>query len=576
MMNKFILSISVITAALVMLSFTNTNSSSNTTDTIFTPEVLDPQGNGDAKALADIDGDGTMDPILGGSNLGWYMKDSSWNYYSIIASPPYQEFSTDMQAEDIDGDGDPDIIVGDAGGINNLLWFENPRINPPAGSGSDPRIAANWVYHVIGTHGDWVHDIEIGDLDNDGKLDVVSSGHGHTHVWKNNLPSAWLDIPLQNAGKGISIGDINKNGRADIAIPNGWFDTPVSLAAGTWNFYQIDVGTAKDEVLLMDVNGDNNLDLVTIDAHNRDEFAWFQAPLDPTSSTWTKTIIDGSMGAHKLEAADFNNDGFADILAGLELSELSIYFNSADSMGVFTKQQIDTKAAHNARAGDIDNDGDIDVFGADYINHPPALVYINESAIPVELTSFSFNIVEGKIILNWTTATEINNSHFIVQRGNDKFSFTDIGRVEGNGTTTEISNYSYQDISAEDGIYFYRLKQVDYDGSFSYSNKIEVDLIQPLELSLQQNYPNPFNPTTTIKYQIPPTKTLLSRGVGGVSIALKVFDVIGREIATLVNERQKPGNYEVVWDASEFSSGVYFYRLDAGDYFESKKMILLK
>ncbi len=533
---------------------------------IFTSETIDPQGNGDAKALADIDGDGTMNPILGGSNLGWYSTDSIWSFHEIASNPPFIEFSTDMQAADIDNDGDPDVIVGNAGGTNNLIWFENPRINPPTGSGNDPTIAANWSNHIIGTHGDWVHDIEIGDLDNDGKLDIISSGHGFTHIWKNDLPFGWIDIQLSNAGKGVFIGDINSDGWKDIATPFGWLANPTVTILNSWEFYPISVSAPNDEVLLADINGDSRLDLITIDAHGPSEFAWYKSPSDPTLSSWIKTIIDGSMGAHKLEAADFNNDGFVDILVGLELDDLSIYFNSTDSMGIFTKQQLDTKAAHNARAGDIDNDGDIDVFGADYAGHPPSVVYFNESVVPVELTSFTYAVSEGTVVLNWTTVTETNNSHFIVQRSYDNISFMPIARIEGNGTTSEISKYSYADDSLENGLYFYRLKQVDYDGSYSYSQVIEVRLGIPINFYLAQNFPNPFNPNTIIEFQITEASF----------VSLRIFDPTGGEVANLVSDELSAGKYKYSWDASNLSSGVYIYQLDAGNYFETKKMILLK
>jgi hypothetical protein len=520
---------------------------SSLSDIIFTSEIIDLQGNGDAKALADINGDGKLHPVLGGGvSLGWYERDSVWIFHQIISPPPYQEFSTDMQAGDIDGDGDPDIVVGDGGGTNNLLWFENPRINPPAGSTNDPRIDSNWSYHTIGSHGNWVHDIELSDLDNDGLMDIVSSGHGLTRVWKQWDSLSWVEIQLSNAGQGIFIGDINKDGRPDIATPAGWFDTPDSLSAGPWNYFPISVGSAKDEVLLMDVNSDSLLDLVTIDAHNAQEFAWFESPADPTSSAWTKHVIDPAMASHKLEAADFNNDGRPDILTGMELTDLSIYFNEFDSSGLFTKIQLDTRAAHNARAGDVDGDGDIDVFGADYLNHPPAKVYWNESAIPVELSSFTVNVNGNETVLNWITATETNNAYFEIQKSKDKLHYFNIAKVKGHGTTAEKSTYTFIDKNAEGGTFYYRLKQVDYDGSFTYSQSIKVNLAFPKKFFLNQNYPNPFNPTTTIKYSIPsfthpliPSQEGKERSDRGVLVTLKIYDILGKEVATLVDAKTK-------------------------------------
>ena len=200
--------------------------------------------------------------------------------------------------------------------------------------------------------------------------------------------------------------------------------------------------------------------------------------------------------------------------------------------------------------------------------------------VPVELTSFVANVIDGNVVLNWITATELNNSGFEIQKGSHtstSLNVTDwesIGFVNGNSTTTEKSFYSFADHSPVAGKSFYRLKQIDFDGSFEYSNIVEVDLTLPLEFSLEQNYPNPFNPATSIKY------TLSSKQ----NVQLLVYNVLGKEIATLVNEEKPAGNYEVNFDASKLSSGVYFYQLQASDletisgqgFVETKKMILIR
>ncbi|MFI5237078.1 MAG: T9SS type A sorting domain-containing protein [Ignavibacteriales bacterium] len=190
--------------------------------------------------------------------------------------------------------------------------------------------------------------------------------------------------------------------------------------------------------------------------------------------------------------------------------------------------------------------------------------------IPVELISFTGKIHGGKIILNWSTATELNNLGFEIERMLNGSYFYTIGFVEGNGTTTEIQNYSYTDSYAEQGTTYYRLKQIDFSGKFSYSNELEVDFNIPDFYSLGQNFPNPFNPSTMIKYQIPDLSF----------VTIKIYDVLGTEIATLVNEEKPAGSYEVEFITSSInyhpSSGIYFYRIQAGDFIETKKMILLK
>lgn len=127
-------------------------------------------------------------------------------------------------------------------------------------------------------------------------------------------------------------------------------------------------------------------------------------------------------------------------------------------------------------------------------------------------------------------------------------------------------DYSFNDNNLEPGVYSYRLKQIDFDGSFSYSNEIEVDINGVTDFALGQNYPNPFNPATVINYQLP---------VNGL-VTLKVYDVLGKEVITLVNEEKPAGVYEVNFNAADFASGVYVYKLQAGDFVSSKKMILTK
>ena len=206
--------------------------------------------------------------------------------------------------------------------------------------------------------------------------------------------------------------------------------------------------------------------------------------------------------------------------------------------------------------------------------------------IPVELSSFTATAINNNVQLKWSTASELNNMGFEIERkgplstpslreGTSQTSLRGdwgaIGYVDGYGTTTDIQHYSFSDNNLESGVYSYRLKQIDFDGTFSYSNTIEVDLNGLTSFTLEQNYPNPFNPSTKIKYTIPLVGTSLMNFV-----QLKVFDVLGNEVATLVNELKPAGVYEVTFNASELSSGVYIYKLQTGDYISARKMLLTK
>lgn len=217
--------------------------------------------------------------------------------------------------------------------------------------------------------------------------------------------------------------------------------------------------------------------------------------------------------------------------------------------------------------------------------------YEYPSEIPVELVSFTINISGNNVTLIWTTASETNNQGFEIERqvgsrqstvGNPPGSvagWEKIGFVEGKGTTTETNNYTFMDNSLSQGKYQYRLRQIDFDGTSHYSNVIEAEIGIPAEFLLSQNFPNPFNPSTTISWQSP---------VGSWQ-TLKVYDLLGREVATLVNEFKPAGRYEVEFNSHSgegrnLTSGVYFYQLKVGDpsagsekgFVETRKMVVLK
>lgn len=185
--------------------------------------------------------------------------------------------------------------------------------------------------------------------------------------------------------------------------------------------------------------------------------------------------------------------------------------------------------------------------------------------VPVELTSFAAASDKNDVILTWDTATELNNQGFEIQR-KITGEFERVGFVEGKGTTTEAQNYLFRDKDLLSGNYTYRLKQTDFDGSFAYSDEVEIEISQPNVFYLGQNYPNPFNPSTNIKYSIP----------ADGNVTLKIYDILGEEVSTLVNEYQQAGTFDVVFDGSNLSSGVYYYQLTSGELTSTKKMMLTK
>ncbi len=190
---------------------------------------------------------------------------------------------------------------------------------------------------------------------------------------------------------------------------------------------------------------------------------------------------------------------------------------------------------------------------------------VTGSPIPVELTSFAAAYKNNSVQLTWKTATETNNRGFEIEKRSTGGNWAKIGFVAGNGNSTEIKHYSFVD-AAVNGKAFYRLKQIDFDGSFNYSGIVEVNAAVPGKFELAQNYPNPFNPTTGISFKI------AQQG----KVSLKVYNVIGKEVASLVDGVKAAGSYTVQFNASNLSSGVYYYTLKTNEFTSTKKMVLIK
>ena len=199
--------------------------------------------------------------------------------------------------------------------------------------------------------------------------------------------------------------------------------------------------------------------------------------------------------------------------------------------------------------------------------------------LPVELTSFGVTISSNNIQLNWKTATELNNMGFEIERSISAYNsilgeWQKIGFVKGSGTSTIQHEYSFTDSKAIQGIVKYRLKQIDVDGTFEYSQAVEVDLTMPNEFALSQNYPNPFNPVTEISFALPVES----------NVNLVVFNSLGEKVATLVNNVEQAGIHKVTFDAKALTSGIYFYQINSSSvdpnlgqsFRQIKKMMLLK
>jgi serine protease AprX len=195
-----------------------------------------------------------------------------------------------------------------------------------------------------------------------------------------------------------------------------------------------------------------------------------------------------------------------------------------------------------------------------------ALAAVNYFSTPVELQSFSAAVIEGKVNLNWVTATEKNNRGFEIEKKLSNADYKTIGFVGGQGTKTSPTNYSFIDQNNVNGTATYRLKQIDFNGEYTYSNEITLNVTSATDFVLKQNYPNPFNPSTKINYSVPTAS----------KIKLALYDILGNQVKVLSNDFKEAGNYTYTLNADGLASGVYIVRLSSGLSNKAIKITLTK
>jgi hypothetical protein len=549
---------------------------SGTADSL-TPKVNYITGDAPFSVItADLDGDGDLDlvtanyaadsiSVLKNNGNGTFAQRV---HYAVGVRPQT------VASADLDGDGDMDLVTANINSHNISILKNNgdgtftTKVDYPTGNNPDAAIVV--------------------DVDGDGDIDVVSSNFSPNtiSVFKNNGDGTFavkVDYATGTSPYSITSADLDGDGDIDIVTGNaispsisvlknngnGSFTAPVNYTTGF---------LGSNSIAAADIDNDGDIDIITAHSSTRDISILKNSGtgvFDPSTPYGTGT------NSYSVIAVDIDGDADIDVvLADYDLNTVSVLKNT--NGGTFSgKTNYGTgNKPRSVTFADLDGDGDLDLAAANFLDDNIS-VFSNITApvLPVELVSFSASVTLFNTALKWKTATEVNNYGFEIQRTIDNGqlkiparpaggdNWNTVGFVEGNGTTNTPKEYSFTDKGLQAGKYSYRLKQIDRDGKFEYSNEVEVTVADaPKEFALEQNYPNPFNPVTMINYQLPMNNHVI----------LKVYDALGREVATLVNEMKKAGSYSAEFDASKLASGIYFYRLQAGEFVETKKMLLMK
>jgi len=322
-----------------------------------------------AKIVADFNGDGLPDIAIGGAKgpLVWYAY-PTWKK-SLVAEGGYQ--TVEGEPADIDKDGDQDIVMG------GIVWYENP--GPKGQSAARP-----WTAHRVAQLR--THDVEVGDLDGDGKLDIVtrdqssfgSPSGNRFHVWKQQTPDEWSGLEVECPhGEGIKLSDLDRDGDLDVVIGTRWYENTGDILKGPWteHIYSTSWKHADTEVQCRDLNNDGRLDIVLTPAELRGDMyhiSWFEAPKDAKSPNWPEHVIEKVQETvvHSLGVADMNNDGKADVVIaemhqGADPDEVRVYLNQGGGLK-WTREVLSTTGSHDIVLADIGADGDVDIVGANH------------------------------------------------------------------------------------------------------------------------------------------------------------------------------------------------------------------
>ena len=545
----------------------------------------------------DVNGDGYSDVIVGtvryyhgeiyeGRAYVYHGSASGLSATSNWAAEGNQESAqfgwSVSTAGDVNGDGYSDVIVG-AYGYDNGEPNEG-RAYVYHGSASGLSATSNWTAEGNQVDAWFGYSVSTaGDVNGDGYSDVIvgarnygigQSNEGRAFVYHGSASGLsatlnWFaEVNQVDAFFGTSVstaGDVNGDGYSDVIVGAPYYDNGATDEGRAFVFYgNFGLGLGLQSTIQQYRSGTSTVigphGITGIDGQLRfNGFA--KSPFGRADGKLVYEYVENGLPFGSIVNSSGSQSAYSDLgtaITGIDLNE--------DVSGITTMKNYRWRA--RVKYNPVNNPHQVYGPWRYYTSYQPTSFGSfkpQDAPLPVELFLFDASVEKGDVKLNWITQTEVNNYGFEIERKIED-DWHKLGFVQGNGNSNSPKRYSYIDNKPVGGNQFqYRLKQIDNDGHFEYSDIVEVELI-PLEFALYQNYPNPFNSITRIKYQLPQE----------CKVIIKIYNIIGAEVLELINDKKEAGIYEVEFNADNLSSGTYFYRILTGSFVETKKMLLLK
>ena len=414
-------------------------------------------------------------------------------------------------------------------------------------SGFGPNIDVSKIVYYVDVANEYIY------LGVVGKLDITN----------NNGIGLWLNIGGTSSPSGKSAGQ-------SLGIPpsGGHY-----IGADSGNFkadFEVDYMFA--------FNPGNSSTTVYFDAakHVNSSVKEYQGSCNQSGSSATNSNANGTVFSQNSITFAFDNSGNSNRGLELKIPFAQLGASSSHTLEVFTFVVSNTAYFSDVTVPGNVSGGNLG-FNPDFGNINGGPYHSSAQPLPVVLTSFNVFQNNSKVVLTWSTSTEVNNYGFEIERQKlsptgkaiEETNWKTIGFIQGNGNSNVPRIYTYTDRDITNGKYAYRLKQIDYDGKYEYSKTVEIDVKLRAEDIELVAYPNPFNPETKIKYSIPD-------GIENAKVEVKLYDVVGQEIKTLYAGEQESGVYEIDLRGEQLTTGVYLVKLNVNEKSKLVKLILIK